>query len=454
MVNVLNQFSGGMSQDDQFIGKGQYIYSHGFDVTRSPWEFKAMPPIVEEFDNSLNTWNYQITSIFPNATNTDVWVGTADWKIRDLDWSLIANIWTSENIQDATLFLWKYYVFAQSNVYKYTPSWWWLTGWTGLWVWNNPYYQHPAIYQWWEMFFWNGNNVLFIDSTEVVDTLFTNDFTYPVKAVTIQGSNLRIYTDYLLSIVDIGSKTVTYSQVLPFVVNWVKSDWIVDYAITDADEMYICSWLEYRKICEKTYSETLLNYSVYPSKFTFKSAYNATTISIANWRVYTIDKTAPRFLIYGKKMEWLPMAFSYWPIHTSSWVSITNFSAIYSEKNKIYVGYTAAWNNYVWSINIDSENQNTCYEAVLITWENDFWDFSLEKQMNEIRVGKEWTTATLWSSVDGWSFEQIDTLDQTEIENKTLDFKSVFRKIALMFKLNATWEKIINADIRFTKNQL
>lgn len=452
MVNVINQFSGWMSQDDQFIGKGQFIYAHWFDVTRSPWEFKAMPPIEEDFDNSAYTGNYQITSIFPNAFNTDVWVGTADWKIRDLTGTQIADVWTVTPIIDATLFLGKYYIFTPWDIYKYTPSGGGLTSATTISISVGSFYCHPAIYQGGEMYFANNSNVFYIDSTEVLQTLFSTNFTYPVRGVSIQGPNLRIYTDYLLSIVDIGSKTVTYSQVLPFIINWVKSDGLVDYVITDTDEMYICSGLEYRKICEKDTSDTLTNYSAYPSKFTFKSAYNATTLAVANGRVYTLDKNAPRFLIYGKKMEWLPMAFSYWPIHTEIGVLITNFSAIYAEKNKIYVAYTAASKNYVWTIDLTSSSY--CYEAVLITPENDYGDFSLKKQLNEIRVGKEWTTGTLWSSIDGATFSQIDTLDQTELENKTTDSKDVFRKMALMFKLNGSGDKIINADVRHTKYQI
>ena len=452
MVNVLNQFSGWMSQDDQFIGKWQCIYAHGFDVTRTPWELKAMPPIVEDFDNSIFTGDYEITSIFPNATGTDVWCGTADGKVRDLTGTQIVDVGTVTPIIDATLFLGKYYVFTPWDLYKYTPSGGWLWTPVTITISVGSFNCHPVIYQGGEMYFANNNNVYYLDSTEVLQTLFSTNFTYPVRGVSIQGYNLRIYTDYLLSIVDIGSKTVTYSQVLPFVINGVKSDWIVDYVITDTDEMYICSWLEYRKVCEKTYSDTLANYSAYPSKFTFKTHRWATTLSVANGRVYTIDKNAPRFLIYGKKMEWLPNAFSYWPVHNELGVAITNFSAIYAEKNKIYVAYTSASKNYVGTIDVTS--QDTCYEAVYITPENDFGDFSLEKQMNEIRVGKEGTTATLWASVDWGTFEQIDTLDQTEIEQKTMDFKTVFRKLALMFKLNSSSDKIINADVRFTKNQV
>lgn len=453
MVNFINQFSGWMSQDDQFIGEWQYIYAHWYDVTRSPWEFKPMPPIVEEFDNWIYTGNYPITSIFPDAFDTGwVWCGTEDWKIKDLTWTTVADVGTVTPIVDATLFLGKYYVFTPDSIYKYTPSGGSLTSKVDITAPMGSFYTHPVIYQGWEMYYPNNYNVFFIDSTEVQQTLFTTDFSRRVRWVSIQGSNLRVYTDFLLSIVDIGSKTVSYSQVLPFSINGVKSDGLVDYVITDTHEMYACSGLEYRKICESEKSDTLGNYTANNTKFTFKSHRGATTISIANDRVYTIDNNAPRFLIYGKKMSGLPSAFSYWPVHTDIWWAITNFTSILCFNNTIYVGYTFAWNNRLWSIDLSSTN--TCYESVLITAENDFGDFSLEKQLNEIRIGKEWTTGTLWASIDGATFEQADSLDQTEIENKTIDYKPIFRKIALMFKLNSSTDKVINADVRFTKNQV
>lgn len=453
MVNVINQFSGWMSQDDQFIGKGQYIYSHGFDVTRSPWEFKPMPPIEEEFDNGIYPGNYKITSIFPDAFETGgVWVWTEDWKVKDSTGTTVADVGTFTPVIDAILFLGVYYVFTADSIYPYTPSGGSLTPLTPIVPSVGSFYTHPVIYQGGEMYFPNNYNVFYIDSTGVLQTLFTTDFSRRVRGVSIQGSNLRVYTEFLVSIVDIGTKTVSYSQVLPFSINGVKSDGLVDYVITDTDEMYICSWLEYRKICESERSDTLANYTAYNTKFTFKTHRDATTLSIANDRVYTIDNNAPRFLIYGKKMEWLTSAFSYWPVHTDIGWNITNFTAILCFNNTIYVGYTFAGNNRFGSIDLTSTD--TCYESVLITAENDFWDFSLEKQLNEIRVGKEWTTATLWASIDGATFEQIDTLDQTEIENKTIDYKPVFRKLALMFKLNSSTDKIINADVRFTKNQV
>lgn len=93
-------------------------------------------------------------------------------------------------------------------------------------------------------------NVSYTDSTGVLQTLFTTNFSNNVRAVTIQGSNLRIYSENLLSIVDLGSKTVSYSQQLPFAVNIAKSDGNLDYIISDSNEMYVMSGLEWKKIAE------------------------------------------------------------------------------------------------------------------------------------------------------------------------------------------------------------
>lgn len=65
---------------------------------------------------------------------------------------------------------------------------------------------------------------------------------------------------------------------------------------------------------------------------------------------------------------------------------------------------------------------------------NDFGDYSMLKAIDEIRVGKSGTGGTLWASIDGGAFEQIDELDQTELYNKTMDFKRDFHELALMIK--------------------
>ena len=100
-------------------------------------------------------------------------------------------------------------------------------------------------------------NVSYTDSTGTLQTLFTTNFSNNVRALTISGTSLRIYSEYLLSVVDLGTKTVTYSQQLPFVVNTAKSDGNVDYVITDSDDMYVMSGLEWKKVAEFSESEML-----------------------------------------------------------------------------------------------------------------------------------------------------------------------------------------------------
>lgn len=139
------------------------------------------------------------------------------------------------------MFLGVYYVFTADSIYPYTPSGGSLTPLTPIVPSVGSFYTHPVIYQGGEMYFPNNYNVFYIDSTGVLQTLFTTDFSRRVRGVSVQGSNLRVYTEFLVSIVDIGTKTVSYSQVLPFSINGVKSDGLVDYVITDTDEMYICS---------------------------------------------------------------------------------------------------------------------------------------------------------------------------------------------------------------------
>lgn len=456
MTNVVNQFQGGIWQDDNFVSVWQSIYSHGIDITRNPWELKLMPPIEVQ---SGYTETPTTTSIFSPETGT-IWFGTSDWKVKAFtSGATIQDTGFTLDVMDWILFLGKFYIFTGRYVFKTTytsGSLSSLSTWYDPWV--NEWYHHPVIYQGGEMYFPSGKNVKYTDSTGVIQTLFTTDFSSNVRAVSVQWNTLRIYTENLISIVDIGSKTVSYSQVLPFVTNGVKSDGNVDYVTTDADELYICSGLEWRKIAEYTNSDTLNNYLNIP-KFTFKSSVQSTCISVANGRVYTLDRITDRLLMYGKKMEWLPNSFSYWPIHDnqSIWPTIypiTNFSAIFAQGNIIYIGYTANSLNRLGSINTTTNTTTACFEWVYIIPPMDFGDYSMLKSIDEIRIGKEWTTAQLWASIDDWAYEFVDTLNQTELYHKVMNYKKDFRKISFMIKMYSTVDKIMNIDLRFKTPQI
>lgn len=429
MTNFINQFQGWMSQDDQLFSKGQCVYSHWIDTTRTPWELKLMPTLsnVGAFTSS-----YSVCSIFPWATEWTIWYGTEWGIIKDRFNVQIADVGSVTTINDWILFLWYYYVFTPEIVYRYIPvSGILATKTTFMTRSGIGYYQHPVIYQGGEMYFpWtptSNKNISYVDSTGVRQTLFETDFSTDIRWLSIQGSTIRIYSEYLLSVVDIGTKTVQYSQVLPFKVNGVKSDGNVDYVITDSDEMYICSGLEFKKLCESTKSDILANYTTSSTKFTFKTAQSNTTISVANGRVYTIginrtDDSTGRFLIYGRKSESLPNAFCYWPLHEGvSSNPIDNFTALYSENNVVYLWYDNGGTYKIGEVRLNWTS--SCYEWVYITHENDIGDFSMIKAIDEIRVGKEGIAGELWASINWAAFEYVGDLDQTDIQQKFTAYK-------------------------------
>lgn len=456
MTNIVNQFQGGMWQDDHFVSIGQSIYSHGINITQTPWELKLMPPIEVQ---SGYTEDELTTSIF-SPENGTIWYGTGGGLVKNFtSGATVQDTGFTLDVMDWILFLWKFYIFTGRYVFKTTYTSGALSSlstWYDPWV--NEGYHHPVVYQGGEMYFPSGKNVKYTDSTGVIQTLFTTDFSNNVRAVSVQGNTLRIYTENLLSIVDIGSKTVSYSQVLPFVTNGVKSDGKVDYVTTDWDELYVCSGLEWRKIAEYTNSDALNNYLNIP-KFTFKSSVQSTCIAVANGRVYTLDRISDRLLIYGKKMEGLPQSFSYWPIHDNQSIGatiypITNFSAVFAQGNIIYVGYTANSLNRLGSINTITNTTTACFEWVYIIPPNDFGDYSILKSIDEIRVGKEGTTGQLWASIDDGTYELVDTLNQTELYHKVTTYKKDFRKISFMVKMYSTVDKITNIDLRFNTRQV
>lgn len=460
-MNYQNQFQWGMGQDDNLLATGQCIYSYWIDTTRVPSEIRLMAGI-EDFASVTET--QPITSIFSPVTWT-VWFWTSDGKIKDTWGWEITDTWAWIPIIDACLFLWYFYVFTRRIVYRYSYSSGTLSSKTtfvpdgG----TNRYYRHPVIFHGWEMYFpqteTKTNNVGYTDSTGVLQTLFSTDFSQDVRALTIQGSTLRIYTENVLSIMDIGSKTITYSQTLPFVVNGAKSDGNIDYVITDSDEMYIMSGLEWRKLAEYQQSDLTEQVPwITGWKFTFKTSKEATTLAVWDTRVFTIDRLQPRYLIYGKKMEWLPSAFCYWPIYTAldaidpiNYQLITTFYAVFQQNNTTYVSYLS-WGEYrLWRVK-SNEPFATAYEWIYVMKANDFGDYSVLKAIDEIRVGKSGTGGTLWASIDGGAFEQIDDLDQTELYNKTIDFKRDFHELALMVK--TTGCIVRNIDVRFTPRQI
>jgi hypothetical protein len=171
------------------------------------------------------------------------------------------------------------------------------------------------------MYFSSGKVVKYIDEFGNLETL-PQTFSTDVKALSISGTTLRIYTENTLAILDVGTKTVSYSQHLPFVTGGVTTDGIMDYVTSESDELYICSGLEWRKIAFYQESDVILASSEANNKFSFQNNRLGRTISCANGRVVTLDSLISRAMVYGAKMQGLPQAFQYLPKHDNETVDL------------------------------------------------------------------------------------------------------------------------------------
>jgi hypothetical protein len=73
------------------------------------------------------------------------------------------------------------------------------------------------------MYFPSLNRVRYVDEFGNLDVL-PQTFSTNVRAISISGNTLRVYTENTLAIIDVGTKTVSYSQLLPFVVSGLATD--------------------------------------------------------------------------------------------------------------------------------------------------------------------------------------------------------------------------------------
>jgi len=454
-MNILSDFSGWISQDDFFVGKGQCIFQQGIDTINFPSELRLMPQVNYE---SAGVWEW-CTSIFSPEWDY-IWYGAEDWKVKD--WTTDAvkmDTLDTRDVTDWILFRGNFYIFSNLYVYKTTYSSGTLSALSTFHTHSSAYeYCHPVDYQWILLFFWSWKTIKYTDSTWVLQTLDIINKT--IRWLSISGNYLRVYTEDSIALVDVGTKTVSYSQSLPFVPNGVTTDGIIDYVTTDTDELYICSGLEWRKLAGKTDSNTLGNYATSDTKFTFKGSTWPKGTAFASGKLYAIERTSGRVLMYGSKMQWLPQQFQYLPAHDASttwWVDIYPIESpvtVYAKNNTVYYSYTTDWGNRRWQIDFSYTVWGTCYEGIYIAPPTDFGDFSIIKSIDEIRIGKVGTAGELWCSIDWANFELVGNLDQTDIEQKFISYKKDFREISFMIKLYSSADRFKNLDLRYNTRQV
>lgn len=452
MVNFINSFYGGMSQDDSLMWKGQYVYSDWFDISRYPSQIK---PMCDLSYVSSNLFTSEIRWFF-GADVWQEWLGTADGKIYRIDGTLIDDLWFTSAVYAWIYFHNYFYVFTTDRVIRYTYAAGSLTWQATVRTLTQPS-ARPVIYAGSIMFYagWltSSNNVTYIDNTDVAYDLFTVDLSTQVTGVSIQGNYLRVYTLDSIVIVDIGSKTVSYTIKIPFQPTWVTSTTNIDYVTSPAWELFVCSGLDYKQIAEKTYSDIL--YAAWINawvKYDFNDSYSQNSITYSNDRLYVIDNNST-YVVYGSMNEWTQKSLFYWLVN-SSLATFDEVTALYASWNSLYIAWRD-WTNYrAWVIdhnNYSNIAASRCSQATIITPALDFWDYSIQKALDEIRVWME-GQGTLWASFDGGAFVKIGTLNQTELYQKIMGYKKNFRDVALMVKLtnNTYASRLSNIDIRFT----
>jgi hypothetical protein len=147
----------------------------------------------------------------------------------------------------------------------------------------------------------------------------------------------------------------------------------------------------------------------------------------------------------------LPNAFHYWPVVDNLWRSIDAFYSVFVTWNNTYIWYRTGTEYH---IGIMDRTGTTTSQWVYITTPTDLWDYSMLKNIEEIRVGKVWNGGELWCSLDWGTYEKIWDLDQTEIEQKFIDYKRDFREISFMVKLSSANDRIKNIYMRYNQRQV
>lgn len=443
----ISSFEWGISQDDVFVWKWQSVFQQGIDTINFPSELRLMPEIQDEW---WGIWEWARSFM---TAESNVWFGSDDWKVNDLaTGALKISTGDTRDVIDWILFKGNFYIFSRKYVYKTTYTSGALSALSTIVTHSAEiWYNHPVIYGGNEMYFPSGKQVKYVDEFGNVNTL-PQTFSSNVRALSISGNTLRIYTETTLAILDVGTKTVSYSQILPFVTTWLATDGIIDYVTTEWEEMYICSWLEWRKLAQMNSSDTVGEYTTSTIKMNFKSSIDWRALTYSDWILFAIERTTWRVLMYGSKMQGLPSQFQYLPKHDASLETIESYKCILAKNNFVYLSYsTDSREEVTGTMQYDWFGTWNCLEWIYITPPTDLGDYSIIKSIEEIRVWKVGTAWELWALIDNDSFVKIGNLDQTDIEQKFMDYKKDFREISFMVKLNSSVDRLYNIYLRYNQ---
>lgn len=473
----INQFYGGISQDDEFFGGGQCIFSSWISHYKDPRYLRLDTPL-EVVRNDLNG---EVTSIFTtgtgNSSNNDlIFAGTDQWDIFDTTQWATAVFPTGGTSRGGIVFGSKLY-FAVDDLYSINVSdtdesnWDYIgsslasvtnaTGQSNMMV-NYLDSNLFAVGVWPST---NAKNIGWVDSGLSWQELFEEDLRYDILGITIISNTLRVYTTQSLTIVDLWSLTVIDTVDFPFQVRSVINAGNIDYITGQTTDnnvvsgvgymtwLYVCSWLEYQRIFFPNNSASLTNFQSNVTDYSIDYKINADndlrTLAIHGDVIYFAWQEG-QIYSYGTLVPWLPPTLSTLPIVDSEWESIEDVNSLFSHRGVLWIGYQTSTKNKLGRYKCFRDETATTRAS---TWfwmsqRYDMWERSRKKHLQEIRVGKSTATdSVMYIRTDGGDWTELATLNESDRYQRVVNPWYDFYEIEIAMVLSTSTEKISEIEL-------
>lgn len=476
MPNIkLNEFYGGISQDDEYFGKWQCIYSTWVSHSKDPRYIRP-----DHVISATDTVTHKVTTFF----NTWHGAGSGEWQV----FVGIDGVWRIATVDNPTTILFgagwwaaKSGIVFQGNLYMaIADSLYSIAVADTLWGnWSGDASEVWAIA--WDcnvmvnyldsnLFvvggLTNARNVGWTDNTLSWQDVFESDLSEDIKGMTIIGNTLRVYTESTLAVLDIGSLTVIDSITFPYQIQSVASAGNFDYVVARKNgtetpfqnALFLCSGLEFQEVISPNISETLNAWQNDIQDFskTFKFEIGDSSYAgISYWNdvLYTTSQNSSWFT-FAKNIATQGNVLSCLPNKDSSGATITEVTAVHCWEWVLYIGYTVTGGIYrVGTYNIKQDETDTARNtsALWISQKLDMWDKSRKKMLQELRIGKSInsTSTVMYIRVDWWTWISLATLNETSSYHRIIRPWYDFYEVEFAFIITDVDEKISEIDIRF-----
>lgn len=473
----INEFYGGISQDDEYFGAWQCIFSSWVSHYKDPRVIRPdhtitvvegnLPAQIVSF---MDTWHGAggwRGEVYAGNNNADLANVTAPASIvYSAPWDL-ARAWVV--FQD-------YFYFVASNaVYKIALSD--IDGdWTGdvtSPISTDGTYNGMVNYLDSNLFVVgagsspSSKNIGWTDNTGSWQDVFEEDLSNDIVGITLVSNTLRVYTVETLTIVDIASLTVIDSTHFQYEIIAVESTGLFDYVLVKKSgtatpkrvALFASSGLEFKEVIAPNISQSFDNWqtnvSDYTQTYKFELASDPTaSMTFDNDVLYCASQVWSWYTL-GKSV--LGESFSMLPRTDSSGATIDQVTAIHAFEENVYIWYETTENAVkkykmgTYNPRHDESDTSRCTDATWISQVLDMWDRSRKKVLQEIRIGKsiDSTTSTLYIRVDWGDWVLLDSLSETDNYHRVICPWYDFYEMELGIKITDADEQISEIEVRY-----